>query len=365
MQNIRPHKADEQRGFLLFLVLVTLALGYVAWPFASALLWAVLAAIMFQPLYQWMLVRMGGGSNRAAVATLLVIFVAVILPAVAIGNIIVAQALEIYEVVKAGRFDAASYFEQVQSRLPARLRQIMEGNGYGDFALLQERITAILRDSLTVIARHALQIGGNAFTSLLAFAVGLYVTYFLLRDGARIGTLVKETMPLDAPTADHLARSFVATIRATIKGSVVVGLVQGMLGTITFWIVGFPSAVLLGVLMAIVSLLPAVGPALVWGPIAIYLLLTGSIWQGVVVLVSGALVIGMADNLLRPMLVGRDTGIPDWLVLVTTLGGIAAFGLSGVVVGPVVGGLFLAGWTIYREQRGLPSPTAEPDPAPR
>ena len=103
--------------------------------------------------------------------------------------------------------------------------------------------------------------------------------------------------------------------------------------------------------MAIVSLLPAVGPALVWVPIAAYLLLTGAIWQGILVIVSGALVIGSADNLLRPILVGRDTGIPDWLVLVTTLGGISAFGLGGVVVGPVIGGLFLAGWALYREER--------------
>ncbi|WP_426266837.1 AI-2E family transporter [Sphingomonas sp. LHG3443-2] len=349
MQEASPLKEDSRGGFLLFLVLVTLALGYIAWPFASALLWAVVAAIMFQPLYRWMLVRTGG-RNRAAIAALLVIFVAIIVPAIAIGDIIVRQALQIYEVVKAGQFDAASYFEQIQGRLPTRLNQILEGSGYGNFAVIQERVTAVLRDSLTVIASQALKIGGNAFTSLLVFAVGLYVTYFLLRDGERIGAMVKDTLPLDRRSADHLASNFVATIRATIKGSVVVGLVQGLLGTITFWIVGFPSAVLLGVLMAIVSLLPAVGPALVWVPIAAYLLLTGSIWQGIVVIVSGALVIGMADNLLRPLLVGRETGIPDWLVLVTTLGGIAAFGLSGVVVGPVVAGLFLAGWALYRDE---------------
>jgi predicted PurR-regulated permease PerM len=362
MQDSTPVKGDGRRGFLLFLVLITLAFGYVARPFASALLWAVLAAIMFQPLYQWMLGRMGG-ANRAAIATLLVILVAVIVPAVAIADVIVGQALQVYEAVKAGRFDAAGTFEQIQGRLPGRLQQIVEGSGYGDFAVIQARITAVVRDSLTVIAGHALQIGGNAFTSLLVFAVGLYVTYFLLRDGTRIGALVKDTLPFSARSADRLSRSFVTAIRATIKGSVVVGLVQGLLGTITFWIVGFPSAVLLGVLMAIVSLLPAVGPALVWVPIAAYLLLTGSIWQGVLVIVSGAVIIGMADNLLRPILVGRDTGIPDWLVLVTTLGGISAFGLSGVVVGPVIGGLFLAGWSIYREERGISIPAVGPAPA--
>ncbi len=362
MQDTTPLKADGRNGFILFLVLITLALIYVAWPFASALLWAVLAAIMFQPLYRWMLARLGG-PNRAAIATLLVILLAVIVPAIVIGDIIVGQALQIYEVVKAGKFDPAGAFEQIQGRLPTRLQQIMDSSGYGDFSVIQQRITAVVRDSLSVIASQALKIGGNAFTSLLVFAVGLYVTYFLLRDGARIGGIVKETLPLNPRSAEHLSRHFVATIRATIKGSVVVGLVQGLLGTITFWIVGFPSAVLLGVLMAIVSLLPAVGPALVWVPIAGYLLVTGSVWQGIVVIVSGAVIIGSADNVLRPILVGRDTGIPDWLVLVTTLGGIAAFGLSGVVVGPVIGGLFLAGWTIYREERGLTTAFSDTEPA--
>ena len=103
--------------------------------------------------------------------------------------------------------------------------------------------------------------------------------------------------------------------------------------------------------MAIASLLPAVGPAIVWVPAAIYLLATGAIWQGIVVIVSGVALIGMIDNVLRPILVGRDTGIPDWLILVTTLGGIALFGLSGIVIGPLVAGLFLAGWGILSEQR--------------
>ena len=351
MQVSTQKPRSEQSGFLLFLALITLALAYVAWPFASALLWAVLAAIMFQPLYQWMLIKLEGYENRAAVATLLIITVAVVVPAVALGNIIVEQVLQIYASLKGGGLDAATYFQQVHDNLPARLRTMLDASGYGDFGVLQDRFLALVRDSLSLIARHALTIGGNAFTFLLAFAVGLYVTYFLLRDGRRIGATVRATLPFDAAISERLTGSFVAIVRATIKGSIVVGLVQGLLGTITFWIVGFPSAVLLGLLMAIFSLLPAVGPALVWAPIAVFLLLTGSVWQGVVMIISGALIIGMADNLLRPLLVGRETGIPDWLVLVTTLGGIAAFGLSGIVVGPVVGGLFLVGWSVYREQR--------------
>lgn len=344
-------RRTERSGFVLFLALVSLALAYVAWPFASAILWALLAAIMFQPLYRWMAARLGG-PNRAAVATLLVITFAVIVPALAIGGVLVDEATQAYLALQQRSFDGSAYFNQIRERLPSRLIAMLDASGYGEFDALEARIASFLRDSVGLIAAQAIEIGGNALAFVLSFGVGLYVTYFLLRDGRRLGLIVRDALPLEAPVARRLTEKFLAIVRATIKGSIVVGLVQGALGAITFSIVGIPSAVLLGVLMAILSLLPAVGPALLWVPIAAFLLLTGSIWQGVVVIVSGALVIGLADNLLRPILVGRDTGIPDWLVLVTTLGGIASFGLSGIVIGPVVAGLFIASWSILSEQRG-------------
>jgi predicted PurR-regulated permease PerM len=205
--------------------------------------------------------------------------------------------------------------------------------------------------SASTLARQALSIGANAASFLLAFGVGLYVTFFLLRDGDRIGSAVVAALPLERGAAQRIADKFVAVVRATIKGSGVVALVQGALGAATFWIVGLPAALLWGVLMAIAALLPAVGPAIIWTPVAIYLLATGAIWQAAVVVASGVFVIGLADNVLRPILVGRDTGIPDWLVLVTTLGGIDLLGLSGIVVGPLAGALFITGWQILTEQR--------------
>ncbi|RYE69358.1 MAG: AI-2E family transporter, partial [Rhizobiaceae bacterium] len=189
---------------------------------------------------------------------------------------------------------------------------------------------------------------------LLTFGVGLYVTYFLLRDGRTIGPAVVSALPLDQTVSTLLAERFVAVTRATIKGSGLVAAAQGALGAITFAIVGLPAALLWGVLMAIAALLPAIGPAIVWIPVALYLLAIGDIWQAVVVVISGVIVIGLADNILRPLLVGRETGVPDWLVLVTTLGGIEALGLSGIVVGPLAAALFLAAWqalTAAKRQR--------------
>jgi len=340
----------ESGGYLVFLALVTLAFIVIIWPFIMPILWAGLAAIMFQPLFCWFQRRMGG-TNRAAIMTLLVITIAVILPAIMIGSVVVEQATSLVIAFQEGRIDLASLFNIVYGALPEVVRQNLDLEGFGTAELVQQRAQDIALESSGLIAREALAVTGNALGFLLAFGVGLYVAYFLLRDGKEIGARVVSHMPVAGPIAEQLSERFLSIVRATIKGSIVVGLVQGALGAATYWIVGMPSVVLLGLLTAFFSLLPAVGPAIVWGPVAIYLLATGEIWQGVLVLFAGIAVIGMADNVLRPILVGRGTGIPDWLILISTLGGIAAMGLAGIVIGPMAAGLFLAGWSILYQSR--------------
>ena len=347
------HAPLERGGFLVFLALVSLVLLYIIWPFVAPLLWAALAAIMFQPMFQWFRQRLGG-SNRAAIATLLVITFAVIIPSLAIGTVVVNQATSVVIAFREGRIDLAAWFTTVHASLPEVLRDGLDLEGLGTAELVQARAQELALESSGMIAQQAVSITGSAFGFVLSFGIGLYVAYFLLRDGRDIGERVLAHIPLARDIAQRLSNHFLAIVRATIKGSVVVGLVQGALGSITYWIAGMPSVVLLGLLTAFFSLVPAIGPAVVWAPVAIYLLATGDIWQGIVVLVSGAAVIGMADNVLRPLLVGRDTGIPDWIILVTTLGGIAAMGLTGIVVGPLVAGLFLAAWSALAEQRGVP-----------
>lgn len=341
----------EQGGFLLFLALVTIAALVVVLPFLNPLMWAALAAIMFQPLFRWFERRLPGKDTQAALLTLLVIFIAVIIPALWIGSEVVSEAARLVIAFQQGRIDIGVWFEQIFGILPASVQTSLIESGFGDFPTLLQRAQAFLQASLGLIAQQAIAIGGSIFGFVLAFAIGLYVSFFLIRDGRKIGETVLHALPMERGVADRLAERFIGIVRATIKGSVIVGIVQGALGAITFWVVGIPSVLLLGVIMAIASLLPAVGPAIVWVPAALYLLATGAIWQGVVVIISGIALIGMADNVLRPILVGRETGIPDWLVLITTLGGIVLMGLSGIVVGPLVAGLFIAGWSILAEQR--------------
>jgi predicted PurR-regulated permease PerM len=144
---------------------------------------------------------------------------------------------------------------------------------------------------------------------------------------------------------------FTTVIRATVKGNVVMAIVQGALGGLIFWFLGVHASVLWAVVMAFLSLLPAVGSALVWVPVAIYFLVTGATWQGIVLIAYGVLVIGMVDNVLRPILVGKDTKMPDYVVLISTLGGMAIFGLNGFVIGPVIAAMFMAVWEIFATSR--------------
>ena len=347
----RKATALEERGFLLFLALVSLAMLAIVLPFFQPVLWAVLAAIIFQPLFRRILAWRGGRETQAAVLTLTVIFLVVVLPALWIGSAVVDEATRLFTALREGRIDVAMYFERIFTALPGNIQASLTTAGLDDLSEVQARVTDFIQASLGLIAQQALAIGGSVFGFVLGFAIAAYVAFFLLRDGRAIADQVLAALPFDRAIADRLGERFLVLVRATIKGSVVVGIVQGALGAITFWIVGIPSILLLGVVMAIASLLPAVGPAIVWVPVALYLLATGAIWQGIVVTVSGVALIGMIDNVLRPILVGRDTGIPDWLILITTLGGIALFGLSGIVIGPLVAGLFLASWTILGEQR--------------
>ncbi len=341
----------KQISFLLILATVTCMAVFIVWPFATTLLWSVLAAIMFQPLYRWCLKKCRGRRNPAALLALVFILLAVILPALWIGTLVIGQALQLVDLIRANPIDLAAWADTLYSSMPAQVQQAVDERGWTDLSVIQSRVEELLGESAGLIANQALSIGGGALGFLLSFGIGLYVTFFLLRDGSRIGETLLLSAPIDRGIADRLAERFLGIVRAVIKGSGVVGLVQGTLGGITMAIAGVPSALLLGVLMAILALIPAVGTALVWGPVGAYLLITGEVWQGIFVLASGFIVISSADNVLRPILVGRDTGIPDWIILVTTLGGLSIAGVAGIVIGPLVAGLFLASWSILQEQR--------------
>jgi predicted PurR-regulated permease PerM len=216
---------------------------------------------------------------------------------------------------------------------------------------VQDRLSAGLMQASQAVAARALSIGQSTFDFVVSLFVMLYLLFFLLRDGDALSRRIGTAIPLRAEHKRPLAEKFTAVIRATVKGNVVVALAQGALGGLIFWLLGIHAALLWAVVMAVLSLLPAVGAALVWAPVAVYLLATGAVWQGVVLIAFGVLVIGLVDNVLRPVLVGKDTRIPDYVVLISTLGGIEIFGVNGFVVGPAIAAMFMAAWDIFSGRR--------------
>ena len=175
-------------------------------------------------------------------------------------------------------------------------------------------------------------------------------TNVLVRDGGRIRDVMIRALPFGDHREERLFHKFAGVMRATVKGSLLVAMAQGALGGIMFWILDIRAAVFWGVVMTVLSLIPVVGSALVWLPTALYLIATGQYWQGALLMAYGGCVIGLADNILRPVLVGRDTKLPDFLVLLSTLGGFIMFGMDGFVSGPMLAVFFVTVWQIFMEE---------------
>jgi len=216
---------------------------------------------------------------------------------------------------------------------------------------VQRKFNAVLTQGSELIATHTFNFGQDLFTLVISLFITLYLAFFLTRDGASIVRSIRMAIPLPPDHKQELLERFGTVLRATVKGNLVVALVQGMLGGLAFWVLGVNGALLWAVLMAALSLLPAVGAGLVWVPVALYLFAVDQVWQGAALVAWGVLVIGLADNVLRPLLVGKDTGMPDYLVLITTLGGIAAMGINGFVIGPTIAAMFVAVWHIQTTTR--------------
>jgi predicted PurR-regulated permease PerM len=337
----------QQKFFLLLLALVTLAFVYILLPYSGAIFWGVVLAILFAPLYRRLLRATKQKPTAAALITLLSIIVMVILPVSLIGASLVKQAAVLYDMIGSGQINFGAYFVRIVHSLPQWVVNLLERFDLTDLASLQQKLSEGAAQVSQTVARQAINIGSKTFDFLVGMFVMLYLLFFLLRDGQSLAARIRHAIPLSLKYKQRLFNNFTTVIRATVKGNVLVAAAQGALGGLIFWFLGVQAPLLWAVVMAFLSLLPAVGAAVVWAPVAIYFLVTGSVWQGVVLIAFGVIVIGLVDNVLRPVLVGKDTKMPDYLVLLSTLGGMALFGLNGFVIGPVVAALFIACWDLF------------------
>ncbi|MNV14485.1 putative inner membrane protein [compost metagenome] len=341
----------QDKTLTVLLVLVSAAFIWILLPFYGAAFWAVILGILFAPLQGRLQVKFGWQRNLTSLCTLSICLVIAILPVIIISALLVQEGASLYKSVESGELDIAGYVSQFKHSLPPYFQHLLDRFGMGELNGLREKIVKSAMTGGQALASKAFSFGQGTFEFIVSFFIMLYLLFFFLRDGAELARKVRAAVPLQEQQKRRLQLKFNRVVRATVKGNLLVAITQGALGGLIFWFLDVPSVLLWAVLMAFLSLLPAVGAGIVWVPVAAFFLLTGAIWQGVVLVLFGVLVIGLVDNLLRPLLVGKDTRMPDYMILISTLGGLAIFGLNGFVIGPLIAALFMSSWDIFIETK--------------
>jgi predicted PurR-regulated permease PerM len=338
-----------QNAFFLFLLVLTTAAFFgLIQDFLMPIFWAAVLATIFHPLYRWCRHRLGGAANTASVGTIVLIVVMVLVPLLLTGMAVATEATTLYNRLNTGEWNPQAIVDWVDANLPAVVDLLSRFGLTTDE--LQRQLSSAAVGTSRLVATEAVAVGQNTLRIGGLVFIMLYLLFFFLRDGTKLVDTIIGAAPIGDVRERRLLRKFAEVTRATLKGTIVIGIVQGGIGGLLFWLLGIDGAVLWGVVMGFLSLLPAVGAALVWIPAAVILLLIGEVLRGILLLIFGTVLIGLADNVLRPILVGRDTQMPDYLILVSTLGGITLFGVSGVIIGPVLASLFLAVWTMFIEE---------------
>lgn len=334
---------DNRRLYLAALVLMTAALGYLVFrivqPFLIPLAWAAVLAALFYPLHAFAL-RILKGRTATALLSTAVILMLIIGPVTALSVLLAAELKTLAETVRANRL-------QILSGLPARMEieawlervsAFLAGGGIDWNRAVADGLVQFGQETATRITRGIRDILG----AVLDLVITAFSTFFLLRDGPAVLERAREVIPLENAVKGKIEGQMRDVIVATLYGGVVVAMVQGTLGGLVFWGLGIASPALWGFTMAVVSFLPVIGPFVIWGPAALYFLLTGEVLKGVVLLVAGGLGISMIDNIVRPLIMGKRARMPFFPLLISVLGGIHLFGLIGLVLGPIVLAVFVS-----------------------
>ncbi|MFH1279466.1 MAG: AI-2E family transporter [Candidatus Eisenbacteria bacterium] len=328
-------------AFLIILAVITAFFLAMIRRFLVVILLAAVFAGLASPLYGRFLRAFHGRRTAAGAFTLFLLLTIVVVPLLAILGLVAKQAYSISQIV--------GPWIQVQLRQPDLLLEKIPGIErlapyhapiLGKGAEMVGSLGTFLFNSLSATTK-----GTVAF--LFKFFLFLYTMFFFLVDGGPILKKVLHYLPLAEKDERRMVDKFTSVTRATLKGTLVVGLLQGTLAGIAFWIVGIQGALFWGTVMTFLSIIPGIGTALVWAPAMVILFARGIVGSGVFLGLFCLLVVGMVDNLLRPRLVGRDTQMHDLLILFGTLGGLLLFGVLGFIVGPILAALFVTAWEIY------------------
>ncbi len=338
----------QTASFIGLLVLVTLAFFGLIADFIQPIFWAATLAVVFYPVNRRIQLLLGRRKSRAALLSLLLICVTVIIPFWFVASAVIHEAANFYSRIQAGELNPAGWLEWLQSKLPL-LNDLLDRAGLTP-ADIREKVSGMAVAMSQYVGTLAVSAGQSAVRFGIMFFVMLYVLYFFLRDGAELLEVIINALPIGDERERELFAKFAEVSRATIKGTIVIGILQGTLGGFIFWLLGIDAAMFWGAVMVVLSLVPMLGAGLIWAPAAVAMAASGAYMKAGLLVLFGVLVIGLVDNLLRPLLVGRDTRMPDYLVLLSTLGGLTMFGVSGFIVGPIIAALFLTLWVMFARE---------------
>ena len=348
MEPLQMNGSKFRTAFVLLLVTAVSALFLaVIWPFLQALLFGAILAGLCQPIFRWLVKLFRGRESLASAATLVILFFVIIGPVSALVGLVVQQAIEVsehavpwvqHQVGSPEEFDLRSW---LIDRFP-KAAEFVPGR-----AEIAGHVATAVKAVGTFLVGSASAFTAGTAGLLLDFFVMIYAMFFFLKDGRKILEKIFYYMPLSHEDEVLMLHRFASVTKATVKGTLLIGLIQGTLAGIAFFVAGINGAAFWGTIMVILSIVPGIGAALVWVPAVIYLFVTGQTLTAILLGVWCAAVVGTIDNVLRPTLVGKDAKMPDLLILVGTLGGLFFFGPLGFIVGPIVCGLFLTAWDIY------------------
>jgi predicted PurR-regulated permease PerM len=329
-------------------------------PFLQAIFLAALFAALFTPLYRKLLTHVGNRKPLAAGLTVIVVLLFLGVPLAIIFVAVLTQALDVAETARpwvqnqlatpgamTGWLEALPFYERIEPYRELALSRI------GELAGTLSGVLINFLQSATI----------GTVSALFSLLIIVYTMFFFLMDGDRLLYLVLYYLPLNDEDETQLLNRFVSVTRATLRGTAVIGVLQGALAGLALYVAGVPSALFWAVVMMFLSVVPGIGAALVWIPAVIWLAVNGEPITAMAVAAFCGIIVGTLDNVLRPRLVGNDAQLHDLMIFFSTLGGLLLFGFTGFIIGPIIAALFVTVWELYGEEfrDWLPSTGFIPD----
>jgi predicted PurR-regulated permease PerM len=342
---------------IISIIILSFYLLYVVFsPFLVPIIWAILLAIIFYPIHRRLNSWLRGRKPLCAFVMTVMVVLVIVLPCTYILSVLASEAISAYVFFERGLENG-----EFRSILEIKDQPFFQGlwqrlNQYVDLSALD--LDSLLLENLRKVSTFAINQTSRMIRRfsfiIINFCLVVVSLYYLFKDGDTFLRKIREAIPLDPHDKDLLVERLEEMVYATLYGGILVALLQGFLGGFALWILGISAPIFWGTCMAFLSFLPVIGPFIVWGPVVVYFFFQGSILKGIILLIWGGVVVGLSDNFLRPILISKRTKLHTVLLFFGVLGGLKAFGLLGIIVGPLVVTICMTILDIYAERAGQP-----------